>query len=803
MIGVDRFASVFGGAPAHTAEHLTEHLRAVIRSGYSPVLCKPGTKEPVCPLSAAQAKKADRERQQMALAMNPAARVDRIRHECGLKHVLDDPAKIGPIVKRLVEIHGSINVALHLGRARMLVVDVDTPAERQAFINAMGDAAGVGYGPHGPVDAVFPGITVESPGSYDYAAGVWNHWGGGHWWFDLPEGFELPAGKVLKGPGGWAAYWGESYILVPPAVRPEGAYRLTGGTSVAPPWLVEQVATYASAKVAEMASRQAQGERGGPIDAWSAATSWASLLEPQGWIETSMAEGSCGCPIWTAPGGDHASPKSATAHDLACIRFDVSEGWGPLKIWTDHPPEGLPPGGAVTKLDYVSRTLYGGDTAAACKGLGIERVVAPAWEVPAEWAAGAHVHPGEPLPPPGQQPTPDPFGIPSGPPPDPSVPQGGLAGPGAEEERPSWADVDLGPFLDGTWRPLEPTMLPRSDGLCLLYPGRTHSIHGESESGKTWVALAECARLVRAGYHVKMIDFESDAGSVSHRMLELNCTPAQLGEFFHYSAPEVKPGSDTLEYAEWERLFRGRFALVVIDGVTDALGLWSLKTTDNDDWTAFNRAFPKRLARETGAAVLMVDHVTKSTDGRGRFAIGGQAKMNTITGAAFVVDVLAPMGRVVRGVLAIGLAKDKGGYLRGRAGAFDRNRIQPLSEFILDASVPSMGLLVAVNTPPEPDGERQEDNTAKIVSYVTQYPGQSQSVIARETGIRPADVIPILRALESSGSLVIERIGQKHAQTLIGPHIDDMSPTPLLTPTSPSVVVTASNHYTTTPPQGA
>lgn len=785
MIGSDPFVSVFGGAPAHTAEHLTEHLRAVIRAGFSPVLCKPGTKEPACVLSVAGAKRADKDAQAQALAMNPAARVDRIRHACGMKHVLDDPAKIGPVVKRFTDIHGGLNVALHLGRSRMLVVDVDTPTERKAFQDAYNVAAD-GVSTMDDPRAWAPGITVESPGSYDYVTGTWKHWGGGHWWFTLPEDFILPSGKVLKLPGGPAIMYGESYALVPPASRPEGAYRLVGGTSLAGPWILEALTDAGDQRTAIAGQRRHNASTaGGPIDAWSAATSWASLLEPRGWIETSMTEGSCGCPIWTAP-GDHASPKSATAHNLSCARFDVSEGWGPLKIWTDHPPDGLPPSGAVTKLQFVAATDHGGDDGAALRGLGIERPAVPsAWEVPAEWAGTAPDAPAWPVPVPGGvQPTSDPFGTPGGGAPDPSVPQAGLPEPGGEEHL-SWAPIDLGPYLDGTYLPAVPTLLPRSDGVCLLYPGLTHSIHGESESGKSWIAQVEAARLIRQGQHVVMIDFESDAGTVTERMVSLGCTGDDIKIYFHYLAPEVKPGSTQEEYAAWLRLFSGRYALIVIDGVTDALGIWGLKTTDNDDYSAFARNFPRALATQTGAAVLMIDHVTKDKDNRGRFALGGQAKMNTLTGAAYVVDVVEPMGRGLRGVLALGLAKDRPGWLRGRAGKMNRNRIQPVAEFILDGSMPAHGLLVAVNPPPLPEAEAMDERFTKIVSYVQQYPGQSQSVIARETGIRPADVIPILRELESSGKMVIERIGQKHTHTLISPIFTEADTPTATTTTEP------------------
>lgn len=765
MIGVDQFASVFGGEPGHTAEHTAEHLRAVIRAGYSPVLCKPGGKETACILSAVAAKRADREAQARAVAANPRASTDRIRHSCGFKHVLDDPSRVGAIAKRFTELHRGVNVGLHLGRSRLIVVDVDTPAERQEFLNDFEFAS----------QQQAPGITVESPGSYDYVTGTWKHWGGGHWWFTLPEEFEFPPGKVLKMPGGWAIMYGEAYALVPPSSRPEGTYRLVGGTTTAPAWMLEALTVAGEARK-HTADQNYSHIAGGPIDQWSARTSWSSLLEPRGWIETSMVEGSCGCPVWTAP-GEHSSPKSATAHDLSCARFDVSEGWGPLKIWTDHPPEGLPPAGAVTKVQFVAASDHAGDDGAAIKALGIERSPAPpAWAVPTEWTEPLQLTiNGEPVRINGH----DPFTTP-GALPDPSQPQTGAASGSGElsEERPSWADVDLGPYLDGSYVPPVPTLMPRSDGMCLLYPGMTHSIHGESESGKSWVAQCESARLVKLGQHVKYVDFESDAGPVTGRMLALGCTPEEIKIYFHYSAPEVRPGADQLEYEQWSLMFTGRFALVVIDGVTDALGIWGLKTTDNDDWTAFNRNFPKRLAKETNAAVLMVDHVTKDKIDRGRFALGGQAKMNTLTGAAYVVDVVEPMGIGARGVLALGLAKDKGGWLRGRLGQMDRNRVQPVAQFILDGTSPRHGLLWAV-LPPEVEDptDVQEERRRKIIRYLRDYSQSGTNEIVTGVGGKRVDVISTLQQLVSEGHVVIERIGQKQAHTLITP-ITELLPVP-------------------------
>jgi len=763
VLGVDSFTSVFGGNPSHTAEHLTEHLRAVIRAGYSPVLCRPGTKEPVCVLSAVQAKKADREAQAFALAGNPARLVDRIRHACGMKHVLDDPAKVGPIVKRLIEIHGGANVALHLGRSRMLVVDVDTPAERQAFVDALGINADIpGGGPY--VD--LPSITVESPGSFDVATQTWKHFGGGHWWLELPEGYEMPPGKVFKGPGGWAAMYGEAYALVPPSGRPEGSYRLVGGTSPAPAWLLEQLTFSGRLRQVDVERRSAGA--GGPIDEWSASVSWASLLEPHGWTETSMVEGSCGCPVWTAP-GVHASPKSATAHDLACQRFDVSEGWGPLKIWTDHPPDGLPAEGAVTKLQFVSAMEHGGDDAAAIRGLGIGTSAPAAWEVPAEWnePRGLNEHPStSPLA--ANPTTTDPFGTPGGGPPDPSVPR---AAPGPAEQLSSWDAVDLAPYLDGTYSPPRPSMLRRTDGLALLYPGLTHAVYGETESAKSWIVLLACAQEIRAGRPVLFIDLESDPGQTVHRLRLLGCTPDVIRSLFHYVGPWAKPSVQEDFEAWFNRTLNRPYALAVIDAMSGALGLYGLKSKDDDDITAFYRAMPELIVRRTGAAVVTVDHVIKDKETRGRWPSGSERKVSALTGAAFSVRRSEPFGEGKRGLSEVWVAKDRAGGLRGWAGGADRDGMQQIGTFLIDSSSPQV--FTCQIDPPLVEVEDHEDRGEALVqaitTYLRDYSGSTTRAIREAVPGRAEAVGAALLRMVESGSVIVETVGRAHLHRLSDP----------------------------------
>lgn len=255
---------------------------------------------------------------------------------------------------------------------------------------------------------------------------------------------------------------------------------------------------------------------------------------------------------------------------------------------------------------------------------------------------------------------------------------------------PTWAPVDLGPILDGTQEPIRPTLLPRSDGVCLIYRGLTHSFHGESESGKSLILTLEAVRLIGIGERVLFIDFESDAASVVARLVEFGADPAALRERFVYIRPEVRPDTTPAELAAWLDVLRGRFALAVVDGVTDSLGMFGYSTKDNDDVTTWARELPRRIADKTGAGVAQVDHVTKDSESRGRFAIGGQAKLSGLTGAAYTVEVLRPLGRGLRGIVVLRVGKDRPGYVRGHAGPMRASdRTQEVARIIVDSTGPA------------------------------------------------------------------------------------------------------------------
>ena len=389
MFGNDTFVRVFGSTPPGDDEALIQVVSAAVREGYAIVLDHPGEKRPMCVLSARDRNAADRAAQQTAASLGDP-KFHMRKHDCGLHHALTvasltgtpdnsagDPskvrAKVSAMIRRLTKVSGGVqpNIGVELGRSRMLVVDVDTESEVHGFI-----ADWTAQDPNRPNFGTKSwGMTVRSPGKQD-VDGEWVHKNGGHYWFTIPDDVELPAGTgALKAESGWVAMWSGHQVLVPPSSRTEGAYELIGSPEEAPAWLIAKILHEAAARMERITSRGPLPDGSSDIDQWSAELPWADLLTVDGWVETGLPD-RCSCPIFTAP-GSHASPKSATAHDVGCSQYDASPGHAPLHVWTDNPPEWLADAirrtGSKTfsKLQYVAWRDHDGAVRGALNDLGM------------------------------------------------------------------------------------------------------------------------------------------------------------------------------------------------------------------------------------------------------------------------------------------------------------------------------------------------------------------------------------------------------------------------------------------------
>ena len=253
----------------------------------------------------------------------------------------------------------------------------------------------------------------------------------------------------------------------------------------------------------------------------------------------------------------------------------------------------------------------------------------------------------------------------------------GQAGGGAWRDTPSWQPMDLRGVIAGECRPTVPTLLERTDGQCLLYPGLTHSLHGEPESAKSLLMQAEAAVRINRGESVLYLDFESDKESVVARLREFGAYPQAILDHFHYVRPEVAPDSSPRERAAWEAVLSVRYTLAVIDSVTEALAVLALSSTNNDDLAAWNQMLPRRIADATGAAVVLIDHVVKDIRARNRWAIGGQTKMAGLTGASYSLEVHQALGRGMRGELRLRIGKDRPGQRASALRLIPQERSHP------------------------------------------------------------------------------------------------------------------------------
>lgn len=240
------------------------------------------------------------------------------------------------------------------------------------------------------------------------------------------------------------------------------------------------------------------------------------------------------------------------------------------------------------------------------------------------------------------------------------------ADPDAEVERTSWWPVDLSGLIAGDIPPEAPAaFLTREDGQRLFYAGKVNGLIGESESGKTWVALLAVAQALTEGHPVLYLDFEDTAAGILARLRLMGTSDADLARLAYISPDETFGILAHRDLTEHVAATLPR--LVVLDGYNAAMTMMGLNLIDNADIYRFALAILRPLKR-TGAAVVTIDHVTKSKEGRGAFAIGGQAKRSDVDGCSISVEVVQAFGKGMAGKLRLTVSKDRPGLVRAVSG---------------------------------------------------------------------------------------------------------------------------------------
>lgn len=544
--------------------------------------------------------------------------------------------------------------------------------------------------------------------------------------------------------------------------------RITGGPQSIPTLTSEQVedlyaiitATLNEYHPAEHTTPPAtttdrEGDR--PGDHYENTTTWSDILTPHGWTAV-FTQGNT--TYWRRP-GKKTGISATTGHNTDRNRLYV------FTTSTEFLPET-----PYTKFAAYALLNHGGDYQAAARQL-------------AHDGYGTHDHEGDiiidlpltPLTPSEEHDNQDDNADTI---PDTTTPQHENSEGDEDDLPPTWQPANLAPYLDGTYTPPVPTLFTRTDNVALLYPGLVHDIHGESESGKSLLIQTETARQLQAGNNVAYIDYESDAGQIIERLTLMGCTHKQIADGLTYIRPEQSPYT-TREQHAFRTLLTHTYTLAIIDGVTDALTQEGAASKDNDDIARWHRHIPRTIARHTGAAVILIDHVTKNTDTRGRFAIGGQTKMAAIDGASYLAEVVHPLGRGMKGTITLRVAKDRPGSIRPKSGTYrPSDRTQEAARITIDSTDPER-IITTIN-PPEQTMEDTDEKSvrfthlmeklARIVQNFTEPISVREVMkIYREDGgkAKTATILKSINDLLDDGYL-IEKEGPRNSRLLRSAH---------------------------------
>jgi hypothetical protein len=240
----------------------------------------------------------------------------------------------------------------------------------------------------------------------------------------------------------------------------------------------------------------------------------------------------------------------------------------------------------------------------------------------------------------------------------------------------SWREKDLRDILSGAKKPIEPTICAPDDGVALFYRERVNSLFGESTEGKTWVALFACKQEMDKGNDALYLDFEDNEYGITERLRAIGVSNETILELFHYVNPDTPFDEDArAEVVSTIYGYQAMLTLLIIDSAGESMALDGVRTNIDEDVSQWNRRFPKKIARQ-GPAVVMLDHVTKDPSTRRGSASGSHRKKDMINGSSFEVVGQKEFGRGQWGEARLICRKD-------RLGAHVRNR--PAATFVLDA----------------------------------------------------------------------------------------------------------------------
>ena len=216
--------------------------------------------------------------------------------------------------------------------------------------------------------------------------------------------------------------------------------------------------------------------------------------------------------------------------------------------------------------------------------------------------------------------------------------------------------TDLSPYLDGTHEQELPSVAATFGGKHLFYAGRLNEIHAEPATGKTNVLLAAAIAVLEDGGSVLYIDPEDTPQGFTNRMRSFGASSDDINDRVKYLH---NPTDEEIRDAQiWAK--QNHPDMVVLDGLAESMAAQGLNEDKAGEVLGFFRDNLRPFA-DAGSAVVIADHVTKSTEGRGQFARGSGAKAGRYDGVSYEIVSGKTYTPIIEGFVRLKVQKDRNG----------------------------------------------------------------------------------------------------------------------------------------------
>lgn len=225
---------------------------------------------------------------------------------------------------------------------------------------------------------------------------------------------------------------------------------------------------------------------------------------------------------------------------------------------------------------------------------------------------------------------------------------------GHAPELPPLIPYDLGALMR---RKLPPPQVVNG----LIYPASLVTLAGPPESAKTILALWIAVKAMRKGNTIAMMDEETGPRQIADLLSCMGVEPELIDEHFVYLHDEALQWSAGDQHRLADLLDERKPKLVILDSAAELMAAARVDENDNGAVTYWMKRNLRPICKLYRAAVLLIDHDTKS-EKESRYARGSGAKL----GAADVglkVTPLSPFSRSQDGRVKLVVSKDRFGCL--------------------------------------------------------------------------------------------------------------------------------------------